>query len=94
MRRDLCVRRLILATGGAAAARSGAGRVRSDALLDEIAFGGRRQTGAETEQGVEGRRGVATAVPAKDERVEMTPEMLAPQAVQGAERPPFEVRDD
>src|SRR5512134_251586 len=73
---------------------SGRGGGRSDALLDEVAGGGRGETGAEAEQGVEGRGGMPAAVPAEDELVEVALQVLAAQAVEGPEPPALEVRED
>ena len=69
-------------------------RALSDALLDEVACGGRRETGAEAEQGIESRGGVPATVPSEDELVEVAPEVLATEAMEGPERPSFEVRED
>ena len=63
----------------------------SDALLDEVAGGGRREACSEAEQGIESHGCVATTVPPEDELVEVTPEVLATEAVVGPERPSLEV---
>ena len=54
--------------------------------------GSRRQARA-AEQGVEGRCGVAAAVPAEHELVEIAAQMGAAQAMEGSERPALQVRN-
>ena len=63
----------------------------SDALLDEVAGGGWREACSEAKQGIESYGCVATPVPPEDELVEVTPEVLATEAMVGPERPSLEV---
>ncbi len=72
----------------------GVGRARSDALLDEIPGSGGHESHAEAEEGVEGGGRVAAAVPAKDELVEVSLQVLAAQAVEGSQRPSLEIGKD
>lgn len=58
----------------------------SDALLDEVAGGGWREAGSKAEQGIESHGGVTAAVPPEDELVEVTPEVLATEAMIGIDR--------
>ncbi len=52
---------------------------RSDALIDEVAGGSRREARADAEQGVERRGGVAASVPAEDVLVEIAAQVLSAQ---------------
>ena len=63
----------------------------SDALLDEVAGGGWREAGSKAEQGIESHGGVPATVPPEDELVEVTPEVLATEAMVGPECPSLEV---
>jgi hypothetical protein len=69
--------RRISERGGAAGRSCGLGRVRSDALLGEVADGGRREAGAEARQGVDRRGGVAAPVPSEAELVEIALQVRA-----------------
>ena len=65
----------------------------SDALSDDVAVAGGSEARADAEQGVEGRCGVAAAVPAEHELVEIAVQMGAAQAMEGSERPALRVRE-
>ena len=54
-------------------------------LSDDVAVVGGSQARADAEQGVEGRCGVAAAVPAEHELVEVAAQMGAAQAMEGSE---------
>ena len=56
----------------------------SGALFDDVAVAGRSQARADAEQGVESRCSMAAAVPAEHELVEVTAQMGAAQAMEGA----------
>ena len=65
----------------------------SAALSDDVAVVGGSEARADAEQGVEGRCGVAAAVPAEHELVEIAAQMGAAQAMEGSERPALQVRE-
>ena len=56
-------------------------------MSDDVAVVGGSQARADAEQGVESRCGVAAAVPAEHELVEVAAQMGAAQAMEGSERP-------
>ena len=60
-------------------------------LSDDVAVVGGSQARADAEQGVESRCGVAAAVPAEHELVEVAAQMGAAQAMEGSERPALQV---
>ncbi len=62
-------------------------------MSDDIAVVGGSEARADAEQGVEGRCGVAAAVPAEHELVEIAAQMGAAQAMEGSERPALQVRE-
>ena len=62
-------------------------------LSDDVAVVGGSQARADAEQGVESRCGVAAAVPAEHELVEVAAQMGAAQAMEGSERPALQVRE-
>ena len=67
----------------------------SDALIDEIAVGGWRETDADPEKPVERAVHVPPPVPSeRHELVEVALDVALAEAVEGALRPPFEVRED
>ena len=61
--------------------------------LSDVAVVGGSEARADAEQGVEGRCGVAAAVPAEHELVEIAAQMGAAQAMEGSERPALQVRE-
>ena len=65
----------------------------SDALVDEIAIGCRRETGTDPEQRVEGTAHVSSPVPTKHELVKVALQMAFPEAVEHAFRPSLQVRE-
>ena len=62
-------------------------------MSDDVAVVGGSEARADAEQGVEGRCGVAAAVPAEHELVEIAAQMGAAQAMEGSERPALQVRE-
>ena len=62
-------------------------------MSDDVAVVGGSEARADAEQGVEGRCGVAAAVPAEHELVEIAVQMGAAQAMEGSERPALQVRE-
>ena len=65
----------------------------SDALVDDVAIGGGHQARGEAEQAVEGGAGVAPAVEAEDEIVEIALQMPSPEAVKGTEPAALQVQE-
>ena len=63
----------------------------SSALIDKVSVCRGCKSGADAEERVEGGGRVAPSVPAEDEFVEVAVQMGAAQAVEGPERPAFEV---